>query len=409
MLGGELMNYITLSDLYYKNKADYEQQYQERYHSEYSVHLDFEVSGHRAFFVQTPEVYHMLTDILRMNQAVSNLCNSLPGAATHQFSRRCLIDEIVLTNSIEGVRSTRKEISDILDELETKSKGKRFYGLVKKYNMLMVKEELPLNTCQDIRDIYDELALAEVAEENPENVPDGQFFRKDSVSVYSPTQKEIHKGLYPEEKIIQATEQALDFLNNDKSEILFKIAIFHYLLEYIHPFYDGNGRLGRFICSYLLSQELEPVTGYRISYTIKENINDYYHAFTICNNSLNRGDLTPFLHMFLSLIQISVEKLKNSLQQGFTRLNRCTQKIPDVFPQADITLETLCHLLIQAALFSEHGVPTNVVLNHVEISRGTLNKKLEEFPDGLLIKKRRGNTNYYSIDIAAFEGYPTEG
>ena len=106
-------------------------------------------------------------------------------------------------------RSTRKEISDILDELETKSKGKRFYGLVKKYNMLMVKEELPLNTCQDIRDIYDELALAEVAEENPENVPDGQFFRKDSVSVYSPTQKEIHKGLYPEEKIIQATEQAL--------------------------------------------------------------------------------------------------------------------------------------------------------------------------------------------------------
>lgn len=402
------MDYTTLSDLYYKDRTAYERQYQERYESEYAIHLDFEVNGHRAFFIQTPEAYRMLTDILRMNQAVSNLCHSLPLAAIHQFSRRCLIDEIVLTNSIEGVRSTRKEISDILDELETKSNGKRFHGLVQKYNMLMVKEKLPLSSCQDIRDIYDELALAEVVEEEPENIPDGQFFRKDSVSIYSPTQKEIHKGLYPEEKIIQAMEQSLAFLNNDSCEVLFKIAIFHYLLEYIHPFYDGNGRLGRFICSYLLSQELEPVTGYRISYTVKEHINDYYHAFTTCNNPLNLGDLTPFLHMFLNIIQISVEKLKISLTEGFTRLQRCTQKIPSVFPQDDLTLKTLCHLLIQAVLFSEHGVPTNLVLKHVEISRGTLNKKLKDFPPELLIKTRRGSTNYYSIDIDRFEQYSVD-
>ena len=401
------MGYTTLSDLYYKDTAAYEEQYQARYNSEYTVHLDFDVAGHQAFFVQTPEVYSILTDILRMNKAVSNLCTALPGAAIKQFSRRCLIDEIVLTNSIEGVRSTRKEISDILDELETKSKGKRFYGLVKKYNMLMVKEELPLASCQDIRDIYDELALAEVMEEEPENIPDGSIFRKNSVSIYSPSQKEIHKGLYPEETIIHAMEQALAFLNNDGCEVLFRIGIFHYLLEYIHPFYDGNGRLGRFICSYLLSQELEPVTGYRISYTIKEYIKDYYRAFSTCNNPLNRGDLTPFLHMFLKIVQISVEKLKTSLQHGFTQLNRCVQKIPELTAQSDNALEELYHLLIQAALFSERGVPTSLVLKHVEISRGTLTKKLEEIPDGLLIKERRGNTNYYSINLEALEHFPT--
>ena len=401
------MGYTTLSDLYYKDTAAYEEQYQARYNSEYTVHLDFDVAGHQAFFVQTPEVYSILTDILRMNKAVSNLCTALPGAAIKQFSRRCLIDEIVLTNSIEGVRSTRKEISDILDELETKSKGKRFYGLVKKYNMLMGKEELPLASCQDIRDIYDELALAEVMEEEPENIPDGSIFRKNSVSIYSPSQKEIHKGLYPEETIIHAMEQALAFLNNDGCEVLFRIGVFHYLLEYIHPFYDGNGRLGRFICSYLLSQELEPVTGYRISYTIKEYIKDYYRAFSTCNNPLNRGDLTPFLHMFLKIVQISVEKLKTSLQQGFTKLNRCVQKIPELTAQSDNALEELYHLLIQAALFSERGVPTSLVLKHVEISRGTLTKKLEEIPDGLLIKKRRGNTNYYSINLEALEHFPT--
>ena len=397
------MKYTVLSKLFYQNKKDYEQMYQQRFHSEYAVHLDFEVGGNPAFFVQTPEVFQMLTNILRMNTAVSNLCQALPGAAIHQFSRRCLIDEIVLTNSIEGVRSTRKEISDILDELGRKSKGKRFYGLVQKYNMLMTKEELPLESCQDVREIYNELALAEVAEEEPENVPDGKLFRKGPVSIYSPSQKEIHKGLYPEEKIIQAMEQALHFLNDDSCEILCRISVFHYLLEYIHPFYDGNGRLGRFICSYLLSQELEPVTGYRISYTIKENINDYYQAFTICNDPLNRGDLTPFLLMFLKIIERSVEKLKSSLREGFVRLNRNLQKIPELVQDNDESLAVLYSLLIQAALFSEFGVPTAVILEHVNISRSTLNAKLAKIPEELLVKEKRGRVNYYSLNVERME------
>ena len=397
------MKYTVLSKLFYQNKKDYEQMYQQRFHSEYAVHLDFEVGGNPAFFVQTPEVFQMLTNILRMNTAVSNLCQALPGAAIHQFSRRCLIDEIVLTNSIEGVRSTRKEISDILDELGRKSKGKRFYGLVQKYNMLMTKEELPLESCQDVREIYNELALAEVAEEEPENVPAGKLVRKGPVSIYSPSQKEIHKGLYPEEKIIQAMEQALHFLNDDSCEILCRISVFHYLLEYIHPFYDGNGRLGRFICSYLLSQELEPVTGYRISYTIKENINDYYQAFTICNDPLNRGDLTPFLLMFLKIIERSVEKLKSSLREGFVRLNRNLQKIPELVQDNDESLAVLYSLLIQAALFSEFGVPTAVILEHVNISRSTLNAKLAKIPEELLVKEKRGRVNYYSLNVERLE------
>ena len=270
--------------------------------------------------------------------------------------------------------------------------------------MLMTKEELPLQSCQDVRNVYDELVLAEVSEESPQNIPDGKWFRKESVSVYSPSQKEIHKGLLPESRIIEAMEQALHFLNDDACEVLSRIAVFHYLLEYIHPFYDGNGRLGRFISSYLLSQELEPVIGYRISYTIKENIKDYYNAFSICNDHLNRGDLTPFLQMFLSVVKTSVEKLKESLQEGFTRLNRCLHKIPDLVPSGDGKTMELFSLLIQAALFSEIGVSTEIILDHLEISsRATLKSKLSNIPEQLLIKTKHGRTNYYSLDIERLE------
>lgn len=402
---GVHMEYPILSELYYKDREAYKTLYEKRYQSEYAIHLDFQVNGNNVFFIQTPEINRMLTDILRMNTAVSNLCSILPGAAIGQFSRRCLIDEIVLTNSIEGVRSTRKEINDILDELEEKSKGKRFFGLVQKYDMLMTKEEIPIESCQNIRDIYDELVLREVEEENPYNLPDGKWFRKESVSIYSPSQKEIHKGVYPEENIIQAIEKALAFLHDESHEALCRIAIFHYLLEYIHPFYDGNGRLGRFICSYLLSQELVPVTGYRLSYTIKENINDYYKAFTVCNNPLNLGDLTPFLRMFLNLIKTSVEKLKESLQEGFVRLNRYWQRIGDLCAEKDEKLEKIYSLLIQAALFSEFGVSTDVVLEYAALSRTTLTRKLEQMPKNLLVKTKHGKTNYYSINLNELDQY----
>lgn len=401
------MSYTLLSKLYYKSETLYEETYRQRFDGEYSIKLDFSIGGAQAFFVQTAEVYQLLTSILRMNHAVSNLCWALPDAAIVQFTRRCLIDEIVLTNNIEGVRSTRKEISDILDELELKSKGKkRFHGLVLKYYMLMTKEELPLEHCEDLRSIYDELVLEEVKEEDPDNLPDGKWFRKGPVSIYSPSQKELHKGLYPEPAIISALEQALGFLHDDSCEILYRVAIFHYLLEYIHPFYDGNGRLGRFICSYLLSQELEPVIGYRLSYTIKEHITEYYKAFTLCNDPLNKGDLTPFLLLFLRIIHDSMEKLKESLQERFTRLNRLWKKIPSFVGEEDEKDEKLMELyglLLQAALFSECGIPTEVVLNHTKMSRVTLYRRMEKIPPGLLVKTRQGKTNYYSLNVEKLE------
>ena len=47
-------------------------------------------------------------------------------------------------------------------------------------------------------------------------------------------------------------------------------------------------------------------------------------------------------------------------------------------------------------LYAEYGIDTDAAL-----------KKLEEIPDGLLIKERRGNTNYYSINLEALEHFPT--
>ena len=62
----------------------------------------------------------------------------------------------------------------------------------------MSNETVPLDTCNDIRTLYDEIVVNEIEEADR---PDGEIFRKGVTSVYSPTEKEIHRGIAGEDKI----------------------------------------------------------------------------------------------------------------------------------------------------------------------------------------------------------------
>ena len=57
------------------------------------------------------------------SKEVRALSAQLPDIAKEQYSRKCLIDEIVLTNKIEGVHSSRKEIGEVLDMLGERSEN----------------------------------------------------------------------------------------------------------------------------------------------------------------------------------------------------------------------------------------------------------------------------------------------
>ena len=314
------MPYPELKKVYYSDPEHYKDIYTTRYNSPYTQHIDFLIGQNPAFFVVTPEIQSRMLAIHKLDKKILLVCTKLPEAALGYFSRRCLIDEIILTNNIEGVYSTRREIGGILESLGKQDKNTRFKGLVQKYLMLQSNEPVSLQTCEDIRKIYDDLVLNEITEDDPQNIPDGVIFRKDSVTVQSPAQKDIHRGLYPESEVIAAMKKALAYLNDESVDQLYRISVFHYLLGYIHPFYDGNGRLNRFISSYLLSKELHPILSFRLSYTINENINEYYKSFKICNDPKNAGDLTPFLQMFLKIVQESIGQLLGALERRADQL-----------------------------------------------------------------------------------------
>lgn len=399
------MKYRPLGKLYYsESEAAYAEEYQKRFHSEEAIHLDFQIAGKQAFFLENTEVLKLAFHIAQMDKKVCQLSTQLPGVAKEQYSKKCLIDEIVLTNRIEGVHSSRKEIGEVLDLLQQQSQKKgqhtRFLGLVNKYFKLLSEEDIPLESCEDVRNIYDEVFLREVIEEDPHNRPDGVWFRKDSETVYSETGKALHQGVYPESEIIRSMEQALGFLKDESVEELYRICIFHYLIEYIHPFYDGNGRLGRFLLSYALSKTLEPLLAYRISGTIKEHISDYYKAFIICNDPHDLADLTPFLIMQLEIIYTAIRELEQSLREKLIRWNRYLSLIETLPNAKERNVDHLYNYLIQASLFSEEGIPTVELKALLEVSSTTtIRRLLNEIPQSMLVTTVRKNAKYYQLNL----------
>lgn len=399
------MKKYSLYKLFHIDQTKYKEEYERRFNSDSTVKLNIKIGDNQAFFCNTDELYKKIISIERNDKKINQLCAKLPPKAISQFAMRCLVDEIILTNNIEGVNSTRKEVSEILMDLSEKNNHKRFKGLVKMYFLLMNNENIPINSCQDIRKIYDDIFYDEIRESDPKSLPDGSIFRKDGVSVYSSTGKEIHKGISPETKIIDVMNSAINILQDESIDFLVRISIFHYLFGYIHPFYDGNGRTSRFISSYLLSHELNHIIGYRISYTIKEKLKDYYNAFKICNHPNNKAELTPFIEMFLGIIDVSTEQLKQALEKRVNLLNHYGSII-DILPYGDNEkYYSIYHLLIQASLFADLGISTQDLLSVTNLSRTTLNTRLAKIPADLLQKKKDGKVNYYSLNLEKADKY----
>lgn len=308
----------------------------------------FPINGHPGFIVYCDEILHELSDIRNMNLLIDRLTRNLPTVARRQFMRQAIIEEIHQTNEMENIHSTRKEIKDEMTVIENGQKGKRFDGMIRKYQLLLQREEIPLLSCQDIRNLYNSFVLEEVIKENAKDAPDGIYFRKDPVSVVKSSQT-IHEGIYPEIALNEAMEHALLFLNDNEYDSLIRIAAFHYMFGYAHPFYNGNGRMTRFISSSMLTNDnISLLVALRLSYVIKSHRAQYYEMFKTTNDKRNFGDMTCFVIGFLRFIREASEQVLSFLREKDALLNHYSTIIDKL--ELEPKTKELLFILVQVSI-----------------------------------------------------------
>ena len=398
------MNYELLSKLYYKDKETFEAEYKKRKEGEYSVSLGLDIHDHEAFFVLIPEFINITTRIYKKFSKLSILCMEVPQVAYKAYEIKCLIDEIILSNEIEGIHSTRKEVLDVLYDEKQESRKKRFEGMILKYALLLAdKPDIAApGLSKDVRALYDEIVLDEIKESD---LPDGAIFRKDAASVVSATQQVKHVGLMLEEKIIHYIDKTLMLLKDDDIPMICRIAILHYMIGYVHPFYDGNGRLSRFISSSLLKEEFNSLVALRLSYTIKENKKDYYKAFDNANDAHNMGDLTPFILYFVDVIEKSMDSLLERLTDGKEKLDYYEELIYQKYAGLDAKVQKktadVLWLLVQNELFAVEPFSRKTLAKELRVNAETASSYVESLaaagaPVEIL---KDGRKDVYKLDL----------
>ena len=112
------MSYRTLRSLFHDPSEDEAAIYDSRFSDPRTIHLETAIKGFPAFIFMTPEIYENLIEASRLDKEILKLELALPERALTNYRNSCLIDEIVITNEIEGVNSTRREIGQVLERLE---------------------------------------------------------------------------------------------------------------------------------------------------------------------------------------------------------------------------------------------------------------------------------------------------
>ena len=126
------------------------------------------------------------------------------------------------------------------------------------------------------------------------------------------------------------------------------------MFEYIHPFYDGNGRTGRYLLALYLSEPLSALTSLSLSREIAENRSPYYKAFQDAEAPMNHGELTPFVIQMLEYVSSAQDRLIADLGEKSQRLGECHDLLGRAGSDLALTEREseLLYLLVQHDLFA---------------------------------------------------------
>ena len=330
--------------------------------------------------------------LIQLNKANSKI-GELKGITSTLANPKILLNVVTLgeakdSSEIENIVTTYDELYKEITKYSINPSAKeviRYRGSINKgYEILQANGFISINTIIDIHKII-EPNVGDIRK-----LPGTKIINsKTGEIVHTPPQSydEIMMYLSNLEKYINSNEELYDSL--------IKMAIIHYQFETIHPFYDGNGRIGRLInILYLvMTKKLDLPILYLSKYIIR-NKNEYYELLHKCNKDIH--NIEDFIFYMLKGIEETseftinfIKKINESIESTCTKLK---EKLPKIYSKELVDL-----------IYYEFYTKNIYFQQQLKLSRATATKYLKLLvQEGFLIEEKIGKEVIYK-NIALFE------
>ncbi len=243
----------------------------------------------------TPNILHQITAISEKLGAIKARFLSKPSPQLRKQNR---VKTIHASLQIEGNTLTEEQITALIENKRVMGPEKDIQEVS---NAIEVYEEIKSYKClseNSFLKAHKDLMTGLI--DNP-----GKY-RKQGVAIVKG--KKLEHLAPPHANVPHLMKDLFNYLKNDSDPALIKSCVFHYELEFIHPFLDGNGRMGRLWQTFILMQQYPVFEFLPFETLIKESQKKYYNALALSDKL---GKSTPFIEYMLEVIEKSLDPLLN--------------------------------------------------------------------------------------------------
>lgn len=336
---------------------------------------------------------HIISKLVEANQELAKLDTAakyIPN--TNLFISMYVRKEALISSQIEGTQCTLDDVLDPEADANSNLDVADVINYVQATNYAIERlKSLPL-CCRLLREIHKELMNGVRGQEkNP-----GEF--RTSQNWIGPANCSLKDARYippNTDDMLAAMSDLEKFINeNEDYDALIRIALIHYQFETIHPFLDGNGRVGRLmILLYLMEQKLLSCPVIYISYFLKKNQIEYYDRISEVRRS---GNYEQWVLFFLEAVSAAAKDSLETIEQLSALHDKNIQLLPKSNRKVDNVRNLFDYIEKYPIIDIKH---TSEALNISFNTTSTTIKKLIEL--GILVE----TTNSARNKVFAYSEY----
>lgn len=329
-------------------------------------------------FTVSAEIIRLIGEISeQVGSIMTRLGDNVPSP---QLRKKNQIKTIHSSLAIENNTLSLKQITDIID-------GKRVLGAPDEIQE--VKNAIEAYHLMPELDAFKEKDLLRAHELMMKDlVRNSGHYRHEGVGVFDGNGNCLHMAP-PAERVPMLMGDLFEWVKKTDVHPLVRSCVFHYEFEFIHPFIDGNGRMGRYWQTMLLSRWKGIFAWLPVETIVKEHQQEYYHVIQKCDQA---GESTLFVEYMLRCL---LDAMANYDDDNAEVQDKIQDKVQDKFPEVSQPVWDVFDIIR-----NNPKVTVNSICEQINLKERQIYKHIAQLKSlGLIVRVGSNKTGYWKVNI----------